>query len=202
MSADTGGIEGVADGPFTAVVDEARRVVAAADAANVALRIAGGVGVALCCPSASDPPLLRAYADIDVVGHANQRRRITELLARLGYEADTVFNATHGARRLFFWDTANGRQLDVFLDKIEMCHVIDLGRRLDVPGPALAPADLLLLKLQVMESNEKDLLDIGAILVDQELAEGSTRGVNTAYLARLCADDWRIYWRIRGARVA
>jgi hypothetical protein len=107
-------------------------------------------------PGASDPPLRRAYADIDVVGHANQRRRITELLARLGYEADTVFNATHGARRLFFWDKANGRQLDVFLDKVEMCHVIDLGRRLDVPGPALAPADLLLLKLQVVETNEKD----------------------------------------------
>jgi hypothetical protein len=173
---------------------EAERVAAAAGDAGVTLRVTGGVGVALTCHSASYHLLARSYSDIDVVGHAREREQIIELLTGLGYTPDEMFNATHGARRLFFWDETNARQLDVFLDKVEMCHVIDLRERLGGAGPALAYADLLLMKLQIVESNEKDLRDIVCLLADQEFTDGGDAGIDLAYLAQLAGNDWGL-WR-------
>src|SRR5262249_46465252 len=155
---------GLSDTPLEDVVEEAARVAGAAAGEGLALRVAGGVGIALTCPSARVPPLRRAYADIDLAGRSRDRRGIGALFSRVGYEPDAQFNALHGARRLFFWDAANGRQVDVFLDRFEMCHHIDLAERLDSPGPALPLADLLLMKLQIVEANAKDLADILTLL--------------------------------------
>jgi hypothetical protein len=176
------------------VTEEAERVTGAADAAGVTLRVTGGVGVALTCQSAGQDLLARPYSDIDVVGHAREREPIIALLAGLGYAPDEMFNAMYGARRLFFWDGANNRQFDVFLDKVEMCHVIDLRERLRGPGPAVTYADLLLMKLQIVEANEKDLLDIVCLLTDQDFTEGVDEGIDLAYLADLAANDWGL-WR-------
>jgi hypothetical protein len=176
------------------VTEEAERVATAAGEAGVTLRVTGGVGVALTCESARDDPLARPYSDIDMVGHARERKPIVDLLGGMGYVPDETFNAVHGARRLFFWDDANQRQFDVFLDKVEMCHVIDLRQRLRAPGPALASADLLLMKLQIVESNEKDLRDIVCLLTDQDFTEGADAGIDLPYLADLAANDWGL-WR-------
>ena len=89
-----------------------------------------------------------------------------------------------GDRRLYFWDPLNERQLDVFLDRVELCHAIDLRDRLDIDADALAPADLLLMKLQIVETNEKDLLDMVALLTDQPFAED---GIELDYIAGLTA---------------
>jgi Uncharacterised nucleotidyltransferase len=180
--------------PLESVTDEARRVATAADAAGVTLRVTGGVGIALTCSSALTDPLARSYSDIDVVSHAKERKAITALLLELGYLPDEAFNALHGARRLFFWDATNQRQLDVFLDKVEMCHVIDLHDRLDAPGPVLTPADLLLMKLQVVESNVKDLTDIVCLLTDNDFTHGTDAGIDLDYLAALTGEDWGL-WR-------
>lgn len=178
--------------PLADIVEEASRIAARAAGGDVTLRVTGGVGVALCCPSAGREPLRRPYADVDLVGRAKERPRIVELLARLGYQADAEFNALHGSERLFFWDGANGRQIDVFLDRVEMCHSIDLGLRLAIPGQTLAPADLLLMKLQIVETNEKDMRDILALFVDQPLTEDDS-GINLPYVTALAAADWGLW---------
>jgi hypothetical protein len=117
---------------------------------------------------------------------------IVDLLVRLGYGPDTQFNTLHGSSRLFFWDESNDRQVDVFLDAFEMCHRLDFSHRLQVPGDTLPLADLLLTKLQVVETNEKDLKDIAAILVDHPFTEDDT-GINLSYLAELVAKDWGLW---------
>jgi hypothetical protein len=179
--------------PLADAVAEFRRVHAAAAAADLNVRAIGGLGVALTCPSASRPPLARPYADIDIVGHAQDRRRIADILESLGYQPDAEFNRLMGHARLYFWDATNSRQLDVFLDQFVMCHTIDLSSRLDQPGSALPPADLLITKLQVVETNIKDLLDILALFVDQELTDGP-EGIEMPYVEALCSDDWGL-WR-------
>lgn len=179
--------------PRTDPAAEGRRISEAVTQDGVELRLTGGVAVALRCPSAHAPPLSRQYADIDAVGHASQRARIGNLLTALGYEADESFNAVHGARRLFYWDTRNQRQFDVFLDRVEMCHVIDLSKRLATEHGTLAPADLLLMKLQVVETNPKDLIDIIALLVDHDFTADDT-GLNLPYLVKLTSSDWGL-WR-------
>jgi hypothetical protein len=174
-------------------VSEGKRIAEAASDRKIALRVAGGVGVALRCPSAGHAPLARQYADVDLVGSSKQRAVIEQLFVDLGYQPDTSFNALHGARRLFFWDTTNERQLDVFLDSVEMCHKLLLVDRLTVDDVTLPIADLLLMKLQIFETNEKDLLDIMALFVDQELAEDDS-GINMRYIEQLTGSDWGL-WR-------
>jgi hypothetical protein len=52
------------------------------------------------------------------------------------------------------------------------------------------------LKLQVVETNEKDFLDICAIFADHDLSEDDS-GVNAPYIANLTASDWGL-WRTLG----
>lgn len=172
------------------VVDEGRRVGQAGIDAGLPLRVMGGVGVALCCPSAGHEELRRPYSDLDVVGRRRDAKRISAFLVDMGYRPDHEFNALQGSDRMLFWDDDHSRQLDVFLDALEMCHRIELSKRLQGPGPALAPADLLLCKLQVVEINRKDLVDIAALLSDHSFDEGA----EAEYVASLTAADWGL-WR-------
>lgn len=179
-------------GPHPDLLVEATRIAGAAHESGTNICIAGGVGIALCSPSARIAPLAREYADIDIVGRSKQRTAITAVFEQLGYEADKSFNLLQGATRLLFWDTTNRRQVDVFLDRLEMCHRIELADRLELGHEALPLADLLLLKLQVVETNRKDLVDAAALLADHPFTDDES-GINLPYLTRLASSDWGLW---------
>jgi|SRR5215211_220913 len=172
---------------------EAIRIIDAGERAGVPLRATGGVGVALICPSARRPPLARRYQDIDFVGSSRQATAIGKLMLELGYEPEEEFNVLHGQRRLFFLEREHNRQADVFLDRIEMCHRLDLDGRSTLHPQSLAPADLLLSKLQVIETNEKDYKDAVAVLADHDLTVDD-QGISINRVNELCANDWG-WWR-------
>jgi hypothetical protein len=178
--------------PLADLVEESKRITDAAGERGVTLRITGGVGIALRCPSAAQPPLVRSYADIDCVSSGRERPAVTGLFEALGYQADPAFNAIHGQSRLFFWDPVNNRQLDVFVDKVQMCHTIDLRSRLAVHPQTLSLADLLLMKLQIVETNRKDMIDTLALLADHDFSKDES-GINIDYLAGLAGDDWGLW---------
>jgi hypothetical protein len=161
------------------------------------VRLLGGAAVCLHCESARRPPLRRRYGDLDFAAPSRQRREVDRLFGSLGYQPDGHFNTLNGARRLLYLDTGNARQVDVFLDEMRMCHVIDLRRRLDVDGPCLAPADLLLSKLQIFEINTKDLVDVIALLLDHPVADHDVEAINAGYVGGLTADDWGLYRTMR-----
>ena len=112
----------------------------------------------------------------------------------LGYEPNQRFNALHGATRLIFEDGKNQRVVDIFLDVFRMCHTLHLGDRLTLDDYTIPISDLLLTKLQVVETNEKDIRDLIAILKDHDvidhIASGDKEVIDTGYIASLCADDW------------
>lgn len=166
---------------------------AAAAGADLPLRLLGGAAVCLHAESARRPPLRRRYGDLDFAGPSRRRRDIDRLFGALGYQPDARFNTLNGARRLLYLDSGNARQVDVFLDELRMCHVIDLRRRLALDGPCLAPADLLLTKLQIVEINRKDLVDAIALLLDHPVAEHDLETINAGYVGGLTADDWGLY---------
>jgi hypothetical protein len=150
----------------------------------------------MLCPSSRRPPLARSYADIDLATTGSAKEGVVSLLETLGYTGDKEFNMLHGHRRLYFWDERNQRQVDVFVDEANLCHRIGLSRRLEAVPHTLSLADLTVLKLQVVETNEKDYLDICAIFADHELTADDA-GVNTTYIADLTASDWGL-WRTLG----
>lgn len=186
------GVTAILDDP----IEEAERILREADAADLAIRATGGVAIALRCPSAVEPPLKREYHDIDFVGSGRDVRRIEAFFVDAGYVADQEFNSLHGAHRLIFYhpDPEQDRKIDVFIDEIDMCHRIDLRDRLGLDSRTLSPVDLLLSKLQVVETNRKDLIDIVAICADMEVTSGDDSGIDGDYLAELCAHDWGL-WR-------
>lgn len=182
--------------PVADPVAEGRRIAEAASGEGVPLRVLGGVAIAILCPSSSSPPLAREYADIDFASVSSAKDDVVGLLELLGYAGDKEFNVLHGHRRLYFWDPDNERQLDVFLNEANLCHRIDLKRRIDVVPLTLSLADLAVLKLQIVETNEKDYLDLCAIFADHDLSEDDS-GINVAYIAELAAADWGL-WRTIG----
>jgi hypothetical protein len=182
------------DHPLDDLVAESQRVLEAATKGGAKVRLAGGLAIRQLCSSARKPPLQRSYHDLDlaIAGERNHRA-FTELMVSLGYEPDTMFNTLTEGARLRYADIERGRHVDVFVNALRMCHVIDFERRLALLEETLTPTDLLLTKLQIVELNEKDVLDVVALLLDQRLAAGLNAGIDTAYLEQVWADDWPLW---------
>jgi len=180
--------------PLMDIEREARRVLGAAQRANITSRLLGGIAIAMLATKPIPAPLRRTYADIDLIVKRDHAARLRSLLERLGYVANQRFNNLHGERRLLFYDEINGRQLDVFIEVFKMCHELPLRERLDLVPDTLPPADLLLTKLQIVEINRKDLLDLIALLALCEI--GSAPAPEVIDLPRLIAitsHDWGWY---------
>jgi len=178
--------------PLEDLVQESQRVLAAARAKGVVVRLAGGLAIRHLCPTARTPPLSRPYADLDLAIVAAGVKPLTDLMVSLGYQADGRFNALNGHVRLQFNDLANARHVDVFVGAVRMCHTIDFKNRLRLAEDTLTATDLLLTKLQIVQLNHKDLLDAIALLHDQPLAHGLD-GIDRRYLERVWGEDWPLW---------
>jgi len=177
-------------------VAEGLRLVMAAEAEQLRLRMLGGVAVRSRCPRSVQGPLAREYRDLDFVVARGQARGLTNFLKRNGYGADERFNSMHGESRLLFRDLAGGRRLDVFLGTFAMCHSLNLEPRLSLHDSTLSPADLLLTKLQIVELNRKDVQDALALLLDFPAILGSKKPgeeLDVGVLVELCGRDWGWY---------
>jgi hypothetical protein len=172
-------------------VAEARRMLGLAADAGVTLRVLGGVAVSLSSPTAQCPQLARRYRDIDYAARSSEGQDVSGVFVTAGYEADAEFNALHGRHRMFFWDPQHSREADVFIDKFTMCHSFDFRQRISLTPETLPLSDLLLFKLQVMETNEKDYKDIIALLADHTLDPES---LDANGIARFLSVDWG-WWR-------
>jgi hypothetical protein len=186
-------VAGPVEVPLASVNEEATRVAAAIAKDGIPLRLIGGGAIYLRCPTAREGTLHRAYADLDFVGLEEHGPRIRRFFESLGYEPDTWFNKLHGRTRMLFWDQANGRQADVFLDRMTMCHVLEFRNRLEIDSQTLTLADLLLTKLQIVEMNRKDLVDLVALLVDHSIGDQDGEQINGAFIAHLTANDWGLH---------
>jgi hypothetical protein len=182
-------------GPLKDPLEEAVRVIDAAAAIGLQLRLTGGVAIATISPSALRAPLRRLYNDIDFVSRGREQRHVEGLFADLGYHAEQEFNSLHGEHRLFFIDRENSREADVFVDKVDACHTLELADRLEIAPRTIPPADLLLSKLQVVETTPKDYTDAIAVLCDHEVVEeDSADGISLARIEDVCCSDWG-WWR-------
>jgi hypothetical protein len=173
-----------ADELLAAAVD----VIDAAAAVGVTVRLLGGVAVYRLAPSARRPPLARAYGDFDVVVPARQGHSVAKVFRGAGYAEDPHFNALHGAHRMIF-ASSRGYRVDVVVGTFRMCHELELGRDLPGDGLTVHPADLLLTKLQIVQIEEKDLLDAAALLTDLP-TDGPSASIDVGRFVQPLAADW------------
>jgi hypothetical protein len=122
---------------------------------------------------------------------------IRRLFTDLGYAEDKeVFILSEGARAIFE-ESRSRLHIDVFFDRLDFCHVIELDGRLDLDPRTLPLAELLLSKLQIVKINEKDLLDAIVLLLEHPLGGSDADTINLAHIADLMSKDWGL-WRTSG----
>lgn len=161
---------------------------------GVRLKLIGGLAVWYTSPL-RDPesPLEREFNDIDLVGLSKEKKGIYKVLEACGFVPDARFNSLQGDTRLLFHK--GDKDLDVFLDRFEMCHSMDLRKRLDIDYPSISVDDLLFSKLQVVEITEKDIKDLVRVLLTHEVKDRgeSPQDIHLGYFGTLCSDDWGIF---------
>ncbi len=183
-------------GVQTDLVQEAKRIVAAAAENGVMVRVLGGVAVQLHCRHILSP-LQREYGDLDLIARRRDAPSLDALFTRLGYTPNKVMNTLNESRKQYF-DTHLHRQVDIFVGHFEMCHRIPIEEsRLRLEPFTLPLAELVLTKMQIVELNLKDILDVVALLAEHEVGPGDEETVNVDVIARLCGDDWGLYTTLR-----
>ncbi len=176
------------------LVAAAQRVCLEAESSGVDVRLLGGIAIWLRASEPMRQTLGREYADIDLVTTKKQAKGLRELLERLDYVPDKMFNATQGDTRLYYHAPDGTYHVDVFIEKFVMSHELELGARLTTEPVTLPAAELLLTKLQIAELNHKDASDTAMLLADHELTQSDGQGrLNVRHVSELCASDWGLY---------
>lgn len=176
--------------------NELKHILKASQEAGILLRVIGSLAFQMHCPQFGylQAAMGRAYTDIDFAAYGKQSKQILGLLTSLGYhENREVFINSEGERAIFD-KPHTGLHVDVFYEKLDFCHTIYWKDRLEVDSPTIPLAELLLEKMQIVQINEKDVIDTIMLLLEHPLAEDDHESINIKRVARLCADDWGL-WR-------
>jgi len=179
-------------------MDEARRVVARAEEVGIILRVMGATAVRLHCEKFADlyRALGRELSDLDFVGYSRDAKKVKELFERLNYTQRRLGYAiavsAHGERYIFD-DEKNNRVVDVFFDRLKMCHTVEFKDRLELDKPTITLADILLEKMQIVKLNEKDIKDTVVLLREHEIGDTEKETVNMRCIVGLLRDDWGFY---------
>lgn len=184
----TGGHPGVSAEVMAAA---GRALVDSANESGATLRLMGGIGIWARASSDTRALLTRDYEDLDVASDRGSPKLLTDVFTSLGYLGEQRFNALHGGHRLIYSSADGDLKVDVFRNRFQMCHKLDLRGRLALDDLTVSPADLLLTKLQVVQVNRKDLFDICMLLIDHPLSNQEAGDlINVDRIVEVCADDW------------
>jgi hypothetical protein len=163
---------------------------------HMILRLIGALAFRTHCPQYGyiQDDLGRKFTDIDFASYPRFFKDISRLMAELGYEEDKAVTQLFSESRLLFHDPVYGRHIDIFFNKLDFCHVIDFSGRLEVETLTLPLAELLLEKMQIVQINEKDLIDTIMLLREHEVGDHDNETINGALIAKILANDWG-FWR-------
>ena len=158
--------------------------------AGIGLKLLGGLAVRVLCPDY--PPRLRRDQDIDFACLSKERKKVAGYLTDSGCQADRMFNNLNGDRQMYFV-APSGRPIDVMVDRLTMCHTLDLRPAFGRQRLTVDAIDVLLSKLQIVELNEKDARDIIYLLSALPLG-GTGASLDTDRYSKLLGADWG-WWR-------
>ena len=165
-------------------------IVGLAIAARLRVRLMGGLAIRIAVPE-RQPAAVRARRT--ATSTSSPTRRTSAALRRL-LEARGLRRrqaVQRDPRRVSGWCTAQpmGAGRSTSSSTSWRCRTrLDLRDRLATDGPTLDLADLLLTKLQIWETNQKDLGDAACLLADHPLAPGRPTGRGSRGRRRARAD--------------
>lgn len=186
-----------------AYLDEARRLIDAAQHQGLILRVMGPIALHYYFPERVDLYRRmerlgdRVFTDIDFAAYGKQRGKMIPFFESQGYEIERrALMVSGGDRHIYFGDRIP--MIDVFFDRLNYNHPIDYRGRLEAHPLCVSLADLLLQKLQIVEVNDKDLKDAMLLLLGASLGDSDAGIVNVGYVAHLLSDDWGFYHTATG----
>jgi hypothetical protein len=176
--------------------NELKAILKASDDANILLRVIGSLAFQMHCPQFGylQAAMGRAYTDIDFGAYSGQNKQITEMMTKMGYvENREVYIASEGERAIFD-KPGTSLHVDIFYEKLDFCHAIYWKDRLEVDSPTIPLTELLLEKMQIVQINEKDIIDTIMLLLEHPLGNIDKETINIDLAAQLCANEWGL-WR-------
>jgi hypothetical protein len=172
-------------------LEAAIQIIDHAESMGVRLRLLGGLAFKRLCPSSNDS-YYRENKDIDLMGRREDSKKIMQVMETLGYKPREVFNKLNMGQRLIYYDLANKRRVDLFLDEFVMCHKFNFKESILASTYTLPITQLVMTKLQVVEKTDKEYLDLIAAFRDFDVTDGMG-DIRGDEIAELCSKDWGIY---------
>jgi hypothetical protein len=179
-------------------IDEALRIVNMAKQHGLTLRLMGAVAVRLHCPKYAllHEKIGREFSDLDLVGYVPQGSKISSFMQEIGYERRAIRPSYGVEMRHKYVNNGTGCVVDIFLDKLIMCHTIDFRNRLEADYPTIPLAELLLTKLQIVDFTEKDFKDVVVLFMEHEVGESDEERFNKKIISNIMSDDWGFYYTV------
>ena len=186
------------------LAEEAAAIVAETEQRGVTVRVLGSAGIRLHCaaPGKLMDSLGRPAKDIDLVVPEQHRRAMRRYLESRGYVAHRDLMIEMEGTRYSFTHSERGTEVDVFVERLNFCHTIDVRERLHRHPVTLPVEELMLAKLQIVEMTMTDFMDVGVILgthrvrriePDSPLADTGPfdpEAIDGKHVAGLLARDW------------
>ncbi|MBN2550456.1 MAG: hypothetical protein JXB15_14930 [Anaerolineales bacterium] len=171
---------------------EAERLAQLAAAEGITMRLLGALAFWMRCPRHRylHAALQRAYTDLDFIAPFTQKTAVEKFFAGLGFIPERSLQAIPGLKRSIFHSISPPYHVDLFYDELDMCHRLDLRGRLQIDPLTIPVTDLLLEKLQIVQINHKDLVDLVMLLLEYPLVENDETAINLPRIVQICQADW------------
>jgi len=177
-------------------ISEAKKIIAKAEEHGVFLRLIGALAFNLHCPEYNyiHEKWGRVFTDTDFVSRSEYGPVILRLYRELGYRDDEMITTLYGASRMVFDHPESGFHSDIFFDKLDFCHPLPLRERLKVDDLTIPLAELFLEKMQIVQINEKDLIDTMMLIREHAVGDADAETINGQVIGRFLSADWG-FWR-------
>jgi hypothetical protein len=174
----------------------ANNIVAEAQKQGAIIRLLGAVAFNIHCPTYGrfQQEAKRHFTDLDFAAYFTHNDAIRKAFLRLGFEEDREVAVVFARQRLIFFKPGTELHVDIFFDKLDFCHPIPWTGRLEVDNPTIPLAELLLEKMQIVQINQKDVIDSIMLLREHSLNNSDQETINANRIAAMCAKDWGL-WR-------
>jgi len=180
---------------FMGLLDD---LVARAERHQATIRVIGSLAFRKKCPDYKhlEYDAGRYLTDIDFVAYSGDIAGVQDMFTEIGWEENMNVLRLFGDKRRIFYHPDLPLHSDVFLDKLRFCHEIDFRGRLELDRPTIPLVDLLLEKLQIVEINRKDLVDVMVLLCQYGIGESADAldAIDGSRVATITSRDWG-WWR-------
>jgi hypothetical protein len=173
-----------------------RSLIHAAETEGVRLRLLGSLAFRFHCPDHVSylDAMERELTDIDFAASGKDRKELRRFFNSLGYVEDKDVLVTMEGARYSYRHPENDVGVDIFFDRLDFCHPVELVNRLELDSPTISLADMVLEKVQIVEINEKDVKDLIVCFLEHDVGAADHERIDGDYIAGVLSKDWGFYY--------